>query len=437
MKYLVPPLAPAARNADPDHHGDPDPMPCAMPRHHHPSSALLLLLVGVLLTALPGGPHPAAGQEPASIPPGFGAAWADVAAVFHDEARSRGVVGGSLWFVRHGAVLAREHHGHADLAAGRAVNDETIFHWASNTKTLTGIAVLQLRDRGLLSLDDPAVRWLPELREVHAPYGPIEEVTIRRLLSHTAGFRSSTWPWGGDQPWHPFEPTRWEQLAAMMPWTELLFEPGSRFGYSNPGIVFLARIVEVVSGEAWEAYVAERILRPLDMRRSYFRLTPPHLAPYRSDAYWLEGGRAVARGPDFDPGITVSNSGLNAPIPDLIRYLAFLSGALGESVLARSSLEGMWAPMVPVGEGAAWGEPHEEMGLTFFVTRQADGRLVGHAGRQWNHLSFFYLDPDTGAGAIGVVNTDGAPGPDRSLDARAFINDIRARLVADVFPLFR
>jgi len=380
--------------------------------------------------------EPVGGQD-APMPAGFEAAWADVAGQFRQTSRDRGIVGGSLWFVRNGTVVARELHGEADEAAGVPVTGETIFHWASNTKTLTGIAVLQLRDRGLLALDDPAVRWLPELREVHAPFGDIEDVTIRRLLSHTAGFRSSTWPWGGGEPWHPFEPGRWEQLAAMMPWTELLFEPGTRFGYSNPGIVFLGRIVEIVSGEPWEAYVEKWILRPLEMRRSYFRHTPPHLAGHRSNAYRLEHGSVTALGPDFDPGITVSNSGLNAPLGDMARYLAFLAGALDAQVLERASLEEMWAPVIAVGDGAAWGEPHEEMGLTFFLTRDQGGRLVGHAGRQWNHLSFFYLDPDTGAGAMGVVNTDGATGADRVLDARAFMNEIRARLVAEVFPLFR
>jgi CubicO group peptidase (beta-lactamase class C family) len=399
--------------------------------------AAYALALGAAVTGVLGEVESVTAQSPRPAPAGFEAAWSGVAAFFRDAARERGVVGGSLWFVRDGEVLAREHYGMADVDAGVAVTDETIFHWASSTKTLTGIAVLQLRDRGLLSLDDPAVRWLPELREVHAPFGPIEEVTIRRLLSHTAGFRSSTWPWGGDQPWHPFEPTRWDQLAAMMPWTELLFAPGSRFGYSNPGVVFLARIVEEVSGEPWEAYVEKHILRPLDMRRSYFRHTPPHLVAHRSNAYRLEAGEPIARGPDFDPGITVSNSGLNAPIPDMVRYLAFLAGALDAPVLDRPSLEEMWTPVVRVGEDAAWGEPHEEMGLAFFLTRSPDGRLVGHAGRQWNHLSFFYLDPDTGAGAIGVVNTDGAPGPDRTLDARALMNEVRQRLVSEVFPVSR
>ncbi len=395
------------------------------------------IVVAAVVTGLTVGPVPGAAQEGGALPPAFHGAWSELAAQFHQGSRDRGVVGGSLWFVRGGDVLARELHGWADAGAGRAVTEETIFHWASSTKTLTGIAIMQLRDRGLLALDDPAVRWLPELREVHAPFGPIEDVTIRRLLSHTAGFRSSTWPWGGDQPWHPFEPERWEQLAAMMPWTEILFEPGSRFGYSNPGIVFLARIVELASGEPWEAYVEKRILRPLGMSRSYFRTTPSHLAGYRSNAYRLDAERATALGPDFDPGITVSNSGLNAPIGDLVRYLAFLSGDLEAPVLERGSLEEMWAPVVPVGEGAAWGEPHEEMALTFFVTKGGRGRLIGHAGRQWSHLSFFYVDPDTGAGAVGVVNTDGAPGSDRVLDARAFLNEIRTRLVAEVFPLFR
>lgn len=380
-----------------------------------------------------GASQPGASQR---LDDGFGEAWSAVAGFFGQAARERGVVGGSLWFVHHGEVLARELVGNADLETATPVTDDTIFHWASITKTLTGIAILQLRDRGELALDDPAVRWIPELRDVHAPFGPIEAVTIRRLLSHTAGFRSVTWPWGGAEPWHPLEPTRWEQLAAMMPWTELLFEPGTRFGYSNPGIVFLGRIVEAVAGQPWETYVTERILSPLGMRRSYFRHTPPHLTGYRSNAYRLEDGEARALGPDFDPGITVSNSGLNAPVPDMVRYLAFLSGSLEATVLGRTSLEEMWVPVVAVGEGAAWGEPHEEMGLTFFLTLHRAGRLVGHAGRQWNHLSFFYVDPDTGAGAIGAMNTDGAPGPGRTLDARALTNEIRARLVSDVFPLF-
>ncbi len=92
---------------------------------------------------------------------------------------------------------------------------------ARSPRALTAISIMQLRDRGKLSLDDKIVRWVPELRAMHDPYGMMDSITIRMLLSHTAGFQNPTWPYGNDQPWEPFEPTTWNQLVAMMPYQEL------------------------------------------------------------------------------------------------------------------------------------------------------------------------------------------------------------------------
>ena len=152
--------------------------------------------------------------------------WSRVAALYRQRVQQTGIVGSSLMFVKNGEVVHKAFEGYQDLATKRPVDEETIYHWASITKTFTGVAIMQLRDRGLLSLDDPAVKYVPELRQVHNPFGDISQVTIRQLMSHSAGFRAGTWPWGGDQPWHPFEPTRWEQVVAMFPYTELLFQPG-------------------------------------------------------------------------------------------------------------------------------------------------------------------------------------------------------------------
>jgi len=77
--------------------------------------------------------------------------------------------------------------GFADIAQRRAPEDTTIYRIASITKTFTGTAILQLRDEGLLHLDDPAVAHLPELKGADSPFGPIETVTIRRMLSHESG----------------------------------------------------------------------------------------------------------------------------------------------------------------------------------------------------------------------------------------------------------
>ena len=130
---------------------------------------------------------------------------------------------------------------------------------------------MQLRDRGLLSLDDPVVKYVPELRLAHNPFGDIAQVKIRHLMSHSAGFRASTWPWGGDKPWHPFEPTSWEQLVAMLPYTDVQFAPGSKYSYSNPGVIFLGRIIQLLSGDDYEVYVAKNILMPLGMRQLVLR----------------------------------------------------------------------------------------------------------------------------------------------------------------------
>ena len=360
-------------------------------------------------------------------------AWAEVVGAWEAELESAGIVGASLAVVLDGRIAARAHSGMADLERNREVDDQTLFHWASITKTLTGVAILQLRDRGLLELDDPVVKWVPELREVHNPYGPMEEVTVRHLLSHSAGFRGSTWPWDGGEAWQPWEPTEWDQLAAMMPWTEIEFAPGSRFQYSNPGIVFLGRILEAVTGDVYEAYIEKNIFRPLGMETAYFDVPPWYLAEHRSENYRVEGGRPVANG-DFNTGITVSNGGLNGTVADLARWIAFLTGrvegAAARGVLSRESLDEMRREIVPVGEMELG---HEGMGLTFFL--YPDRRLVGHTGSQRSFFSFILFDPDTGTGIVAAFNTAG--GDETGPDTRGVLNRVRERTVRTLLPRLR
>src|SRR5919197_697861 len=156
------------------------------------------------------------------------AGWPAVADGYRRLVERAGIAGSSLMLVRDGRILVRQNEGYQDLDRKIRVNDDTIYHWASITKTFTGIAIMQLRDRGLLSLDDPVVKYVPELRAVHDPFGDVSEIRIRHLMSHSAGFRNPTWIWRDDsKDWQPFEPPGWGQLVAMMPYTEVLFKPGS------------------------------------------------------------------------------------------------------------------------------------------------------------------------------------------------------------------
>jgi CubicO group peptidase (beta-lactamase class C family) len=334
-----------------------------------------------------------------------------------------------MLIVQGGRVIARHDFGFADRALARRADTNSIYHWASITKTLTAIAVMQLRDRGRLSLDDRVSRYVPELRQIHDPFGSIDSVTIAMLLSHSAGFQNPTWPYGRGRPWEPFEPTRWEQLVAMMPYQEVLFPPGSRYSYSNPGFIYLARIIEQLTGDPWETYIQKNILTPLGLTRSYFGITPYHLAMWRSNNYTLMADSSghesvVANGVDFDPGITIPNGGWNAPLGDLATYLAFLTGGKPSGVLARGSLEEMWRArylaMEPV---AGTASPADSMGLSFFVLWRSGTRFVGHTGHQAGFRSFFYIDPATGAAVVAAFNTTN--------DARTDASEAGFRAVRD------
>jgi CubicO group peptidase (beta-lactamase class C family) len=332
--------------------------------------------------------------------------WQAFTRAFDAYAAGDSVVGASVLVMRQGRVLVH-HYGFADRALGRRVDERTIFHWGSITKTLTAVAVMQLRDRKRLTLDDHVTRYLPELRQVHDPFGSMDDVTIRMLLSHSAGFQNPTWPYKAGKPWEPFEPTRWEQLVAMLPYQEVAFAPGSRYSYSNPGFIYLARIVEQLTGDPYQSYVYKNLWAPLGITHSYFGATPYHLADQRSNNYDVvrdSAGREaiVTNGRDFDPGITIPNGGWNAPLGDLALWVACLSGAAGsDTVLARATLDEMWRPLFTTDSEA----PGDSIGLSFFVLWRDGVRFIGHTGHQAGFRSFFYVDPKTSAAVIAAFNT--------------------------------
>ena len=368
-----------------------------------------------------------------------------------------GIVGGGIAIV-HGQAPAEEFFfGVMHNGTHQRVDAETSYNWASITKTMTAIAILQLRDRGKLSLDDPAVRYVPELRQVHDEFGPIDAITIRDLLTHSAGFRNPTWPWDCDDgtncDWQPFEPTHWAQVAAMLPYTHVAFRPGTRWSYSNLGYVFLGQIIERLSGDDYEVYVDKNILKPLGMTQSYFDRSPYFLESHVSASYLRAGNKLTEQPFNFDTGITTSNSGLKAPIPDMVKYLRFLIGAAAnpvyDFVLKRSSLEEAWTGVLPVSEQdespTAYTKDGPQMGLGFFVLKHDGHRYVFHDGDQGGFSSEMLIDPARHAASILMVNTTdtGAPAPAATLHPQsntepgpgdALRLTLRQELMDHVFP---
>ncbi len=380
----------------------------------------LRFLLALMLT----GPCRVVGAQPATT-------WAAFSQSLRGYTERDGVVGATAILIEQGRITSQLLLGEQDRSAHRAVTPKTIYHWGSITKTLTAVSILQLRDRGLLSLDDRITRYLPELRQLHDPFGMIDSITIRMLLSHSAGFRNGTWPYAQGKPWEPFEPTSWQQLVAMLPYQELLFRPGAQYSYSNPAFIYLARVIEQLTGDPWDAYVQKNIFAPLGMTASSFRRTPYYLASDRSHNYTIvmdsatQRPRLVENATEFDPGITVPNGGWNAPVGDLARWAAFLtntvlpggSRANYDVVLSRASLEEMWRPVVPMTTGYE-AAADQSMGLSFFVRGSGADRIIGHTGFQAGFRSFFYANPTTGRAVILVLNTTNDANPASGLYER-------------------
>lgn len=382
---------------------------------------------------------------------------------FDSELTRHGIVGGGFAFVHGTQPAAQWFHGEANRETHRPVDAETAYNWASITKTFAAIAILQLRDRGRLSLDDPAVRYVPELREVHDGYGPIDAITIRHLLTHSAGFRNPTWPWDCDETdncdWQPFEPTKWAQVAAMLPYTHVAFAPGARWSYSNLGYVFLGQIIERLSGDDFEVYIDKNILKPLGMTSSYFDKSPYFLASHVSASYLRAGTKIVAQPFDFDTGITTSNSGLKAPIIDMVKYARFLIGdpanPIFDVVLKRSSLEEAWTGVLPAIEQGQAPTPYTAgphgtqpmMGLGFFVIEVNGHRYIYHDGDQGGFSLELLIDPAGKSASILAVNTTDTGGqrpaetthpisntePEPATDLR---QTLRTVLIGSVFPAY-
>jgi CubicO group peptidase (beta-lactamase class C family) len=256
-------------------------------------------------------------------------------------------------------------------------------------------------------------------------------------MSHSSGFRDPTWPWRTED-WQPFEPAQWSQIVAMLPYTNIEFQPGSRFSYSNLAVVFLGEIIERISGDPFQVYMDKNVLKPLGMDHTYYDRSPYHLLRYRSHSWDLKDGKLTEDPFDFNTGITRSNGGLNAPFPDMLKYIHFLLGdpahqAEYDAILKRSSLEEMWKPLLPVipdDDFPSRTGAHDSVAASFFVHTDGGLVLVGHAGWQNGFRSQIFIDRAAQSAYIVAYNTDAQ---DSKQNTRSFNIELRDYLIDHFF----
>ena len=189
---------------------------------------------------------------------------------FVDE---RQIAGAVMVLARHDGIVLLEAVGYQDLETETPMRTDAIFRMASVAKPMTALGIMVLQEEGRLSVSDPVGRHLPDFRNLQTePASEVAQfVTIKRLMTHTSGMASE-----GELFERDF---LWESLAdvvATYASKPLASSPGTRFIYSSPGFDMLGRVIEVVSGTSYEAFMEERVFGPLGMEDSGFFVPPEH-----------------------------------------------------------------------------------------------------------------------------------------------------------------
>lgn len=263
---------------------------------------------------------------------------------------------------------------------------DSAYRIGSISKTLTAVLVLQLRDEGLLALDDPVGRYVPETGYAGA--------SIRDLLAHLSGMQSE--PAGAW--WERTDGGDFAALAAANDGSGRVAAPGEWFHYSNLGYGLLGEVVARLRGQTWWAAVQERLLAPLGMRATSYHPPADH-APGRSVDHFAH---TLSAEPHTDTGAMAPAGQLWSTVADLLRWGAFLLAGHPE-VLAAETIAEM---AVPLDAGASYG-----LGLQ--VVRAGGRTWSGHTGSMPGFMASLFVDRASGDVVAALTNATTGLRPDR------------------------
>ena len=331
----------------------------------------------------------------------------------------RQTVAGAVTLVAHGSdIVEFDATGMADVEAGHAMQKDTIFQIMSMTKPVTAIGIMMLAEEGKLALRDPVEQYLPEFKglRVRTTVGPDDvragvpnhAITIRDLLTHTAGIQ--------DYPGPPTIPdyaqtmsVPLDEVVRQLAKQPLLFQPGTQWSYSSPGIEILGRIIEVCSGEKYVDFITKHILQPLGMKDSFF-FPPPDKISRIAMVYAEKDGKLVRSPASIlggDPAkyrqgavFPAPGWGLYSTAEDLLHlYRMMLNDGVyeGHRYLSPFSVHVMTEPQTTGIQPVGWMRG-SDYGLAWEIVTDPLGELAGHTIGTYGHGGAFgtqgWIDPN-------------------------------------------
>jgi CubicO group peptidase (beta-lactamase class C family) len=343
-----------------------------------PRSAVVLLALQLWSSALAG-----EANAPAPTP----AAADRIAALVRQQIAQRRIPGMAVAVVTNGGVALVQTFGHADLENDVPVTRQTVFRFASVSKPITAVAVMQLVEAGRLSLD----ATLPSLgMEVPAH---LTGITVRQLLAHQSGLRHY-------QPRATLEPLRHfttltEAFAAYSA-DPLAFEPGTRFSYSTCGYVVLGCALESAAESSFLDQMRARVFLPAGMTNA----RADHLyeiIPHRAQGYFLSRNGQWRNSEPADNSGKIPGGGLVGTIDDLAAFAAALQN---DKLLSAPTRELMWTPQ-KLADGTV-----TDYALGWHVGAHNGHREVYHSGSQARTSSFLYLQPENRVAVVVLSNIE-------------------------------
>jgi len=302
----------------------------------------------------------------------------------------------SVGVVHRGKPVYQRSFGFADVESKIPATPKTCYRIASISKTFTAVAVMQLVEQGKLALDDRVRSYLPWFRP-RANTADARRITIRQLLSHTAGVIRD----GNSPHWVTDEFPDAAGLRKSISDATVVFEHLTRFKYSNFGFALAGEVIQKASGVPYNAYVGAHIIRKLGMAR-----TAPDLSG--AARAWLATGysrpiphQARERFRHAETRAYAPATGFLSTVSDLSRYLSALTlKRRDESLLDKDSKKEM------LREHWATGEEHEWYGLGFSISSIDRRKIVGHGGGFAGFSTRIALDVDNDIGLVALTNTN-------------------------------
>jgi CubicO group peptidase (beta-lactamase class C family) len=295
-----------------------------------------------------------------------------------------------------GRVVWAEGFGWADRERKIAAGPQTIYRIGSISKSFTALALAQLVDRGVVRLDDPVERYLPEVHGFTNARAGAKPITLRQLASHTAGLIRE--PRLADAASGPI--AQWEnKILASIPATSFDTLPGARYAYSNIGYGVLGLTISRAAKTPFMQLVEEGIFKPLGMSSSTFVVSPA-LQPQLSTGY-ANGPNgidsAVPTREHLGRGYKVPNGGIYSTVGDLARFIGAMVGD-GKRVVSDDMRREMLRVQTPERRPGGYGLGFQLSGADTAI------QIAGHGGSVAGYTAHIAFDRRSGIGVVLLRN---------------------------------